>query len=65
MIELALLILFFVLLIGIFARSGSGPRRPRGLGVQPCPHCYTPMYRKATVCPQCGRESKVVSPIWG
>jgi hypothetical protein len=63
MIELLLLCLFFFLLAGIFMRSGRGRKTPRGLGVQPCPHCMEPMHRQATVCAACGRESKITGGL--
>jgi predicted amidophosphoribosyltransferase len=59
MISLIIFALLFLLLIGIFVCSGRGHHRPRGLNVRPCPHCREPMHAKATVCPHCGRESKI------
>jgi predicted amidophosphoribosyltransferase len=58
MISLVIFALLFLLLIGIFVRSGRG-HRPRGLNVRPCPYCREPMHPKAAVCSHCGRESKM------
>ena len=39
LIGLLFIVAVLLLLIGIFVRSGRGRRRPRGLGVRPCPYC--------------------------
>lgn len=43
--------------------GGRGHKRPRGLGVQPCPYCYEPMHRNATICRHCMHKSSV-TPVW-
>jgi hypothetical protein len=54
MITLALVVLFFALLIGIFVRSGKSPR-DRKTGVVD-PSCRSNIDPRATVCPRCSRD---------
>jgi hypothetical protein len=58
-IDLVLLIIVVIiaLLIGIFKRSGSGPRTtPWWAKVRTCPHCMRKIDARATACPFCGRD---------
>jgi hypothetical protein len=63
MLTLIFVIFIIVMLVKILQRCSGGRRRPRGLGVQPCPYCYEPMPRQATICRTCMHKSKIV-PIW-
>lgn len=62
MLTLLFVIFVCVMLVRIFARTNGGYKPPRGLGVQPCPYCYEPMHRKATICRHCMHKSSV-TPI--
>jgi hypothetical protein len=63
MLALIFVIFVCVMLWKIFDHISGGRKRPRGLGVQPCPYCYEPMPRQATICRTCMHKSKCV-PIW-
>jgi hypothetical protein len=64
MITVFIVAMVLFLLLGIFVRSGRGQKRPRGLGVLPCPWCREAMRGGAIVCPSCGRESEKLLMHW-
>lgn len=50
------LLLVLVLPWAIFCRPNPETRRD-------CPHCRTPIDRRASVCPQCGRDVPPPEPL--
>jgi YD repeat-containing protein len=65
MIELLIVVAFFVLLLFILgAIRGQGVRRPKGLTARKCVYCRSWIEAKATVCPHCTRDVEATRWIW-
>ena len=65
MIELLIVVAFFVLLLFILgAVRGQGVRRPKGLTARKCVYCRSWIEAKATVCPHCTRDVEATRWIW-